>query len=300
MLTARLAMFGGPLRGDLPVRYIFIDEAGISANEPISVVAGIIVHADKQCAPAEEAIENVLDLIPDHKRAQCAAFSAKKIWGDEKLRENWPLDERMHLLKEMMSIPRKLKLAVAFGTCLRTTQLPENLLKDRGITLVQAHHGLAFQECVARTDSWINKYARYNEVATVIAEDVPESKNLLRRLAKHLLTTHYNTSPKNVRVVHYGTAAPNVREFKPRNVSRIRLPIHFVEKQDEALLLIADACAFGFRRFLSRQSRGQDFANAILGRPVSVDQFPIDEWSSGIFGWGTEVGGFNVSYAGSL
>ena len=301
MLTSRLAMFGGPLRGDLPVRYIFIDEAGISAREPVSVVAGIIVHADKQCAPAEEAIESVLDLIPAHKRAQCQAFSAKKIWGDEKLRENWPLDERMNLLKEMMSIPRKLKLTVAFGACLRTTQLPENILKDRGITLVQAHHGIAFQECVARADSWINQYARYNEVATVIAEDVPESKNLLKRLAKHLLTTPRANSPNPVRLVHPAIPGSNVKQFRPRKVSRIRLPIHFVEKQEEALLLIADACAFGFRRFLSKQNRGQEFADAILGNAGSVERYKIDDWTGGFFGWGAIGGTINVSsYPGSL
>jgi hypothetical protein len=283
------------------MRYVFIDEAGISANEPTSVVVGIIVHADKQCAPAEAAVNKALDLIPEHKRAECSVFTAKRIWGDEKLRDNWSLDERMHLLTEMMAIPRNMNLALAIGACRRTTQLPEAMLKDRGITLVQAHHGIAFQECISRADRWINKYARYNEVATVIAEDVPESKRLLRHLAKYLLKTGYNIPKDDVRLVHHGKPMLNVEEFRARKVSRIRLPIHFVEKHDEALLQIADACAFGFRRFLPQQSRGQDFANAMFGSAKNVEDFPIGEWGGGIFGWGLEVGGFNVSYAvGSL
>jgi hypothetical protein len=278
------------------VRYIFIDEAGISANEPISVVVGIIVDADKQCATAEEAVNQALNLIPQHKRASCPIFSAKKIWGDKSLRDNWSLNERMDLLNAVMSIPRNLCLALAIGACRRTTQLPANLLRERGISLVQAQHGIAFQECIARADSWITKYARYNEKATAIAEDVPESKQLLRHLAKYLLNAGYSILREDVRLEHHCNPMLNVEEFRTRKISRIRLPIHFVEKQDEPLLQISDACAFGFRRFLSKLSRGEDFARAILGNPQRVERYPIDEWGGGIFSWGSEAG-VKASYA---
>lgn len=276
-------MFGAPLEGDQPVRYVFIDEAGISANEPVRIVAGIIVHADKQCAPTEAAVNDALQLIPEHHRAACPVFTAKKIWGDETLRENWSLEDRKQLLCAMMSIPRRLNLPIALGACLRTTEMPPELLKSRGITLVQAQHGIAFQECVARADSWINKYARHNEVATVIAEDVPESKRLLRRMTKHLLAGY--TIPQQDIQLTQPLPHPllTLDEFRKRKISRIRLPIHFVEKQDEPLLQVADACAFGFRRFLSEQPHGLDFVEAILGARKSIADFPIEEWSGGIF-----------------
>jgi hypothetical protein len=278
------------------MRYVFIDEAGTAANEPISVVVGIIVHADKQCTPAEQTVNKVLSLIPENKRSACAVFSAKKIWGDKKLRENWSFDERMRLLTEMMSIPRNLNLPLAIGACPRTTQLPDDLLRSRGITLAQAQHGIAFQECIARVDSWINKYARHNEVATVIAEDIPEGKNLLRHLARYLLKPGYTIREEDVRLIHQQNPMLNVEEFRNRKVSRIRLPIHFVEKLDEPLLKIADACAFGFRRFLSQQKCGQDFITAILGDAQDLKGFPINEWGGGIFGWGPESG-FRVSFS---
>jgi Protein of unknown function (DUF3800) len=268
------------------MRYVFIDEAGTSERESISVVVGIIIHADKQSILAEAAVNEVLGLIPPHQRDKCPVFHATKIWGDKSLRDRWTREERKNLLCSMMSIPRNLNLVLAMGACNRTVHLPEEAVKGRGITLVQAHHGIAFQECIARADSYINKYARPNEVATVIAEDVPEGKRLLKHLAKWLVNPGYSIPRRAIRLVHpVDYPLENKDEFRVRKVSRIRMPIHFVEKQEEPLLQIADACAFGFRRFLSQQSDGEDFAHAIIGGPQSVQKYPIVEWSGGIFSW---------------
>jgi hypothetical protein len=48
-------------------------------------------------------------------------------------------------------------------------------------------------------------------------------------------------------------------------MTRIRLPIHFVAKEEEPLIQIADACAFGIRRYLSGYSHGSDFMQAVGG-----------------------------------
>jgi hypothetical protein len=92
-----LAMFGGPLEDDLPVRYVFIDEAGTAPKEPVRVVAGVIVHADKHCMQADEAVRQIQELIPAHIQEKLPVFHAKQIWGDERLRDNWPFEERKHL-----------------------------------------------------------------------------------------------------------------------------------------------------------------------------------------------------------
>lgn len=278
------------------MRYVFIDEAGTSEPEPVRVVAGIIVHADKHCLRADEAVKDILGSIPQHIRPRCPEFHAKKIWGDKELRDNWSLDERKSLLCSMMSIPSKLELSLALGACKRTMQLPQDLLKSRKISLAQAQHGIAFQECIARADSFINKFARHNEVATVIAED-NDSKRLLRHLAKWLLKTGYDIPKEDVRVIHLtGTPLFDVEEFRARKVSRIRMPIHFVEKSDEPLLQIADACAFAFRRFLSEQDHGIDFVTAIIGGSPKLENFPIDEWGGGTFSW-SDGPSFKASWA---
>jgi hypothetical protein len=273
-----------PLSGRSCVRYIILDEAGTAANEPVRVVVGIIVHADEQCLPAEEAVRSILGLIPPHLRERLPVFHAKTIWGDEKLREHWSFKDRKFLLQAMMSIPRILGLALAIGACRSDTDMPPEVLNR--ITSTQAQHAIAFQECIARADSWIDKYAEANEVATVIAEDVPQSKKLLRHVAKWLQDVGYGIPRKDVRL-EYPVSKPliNIDEFRKRKVCRIRLPIHFVDKSDEPLLQIADACAFGFRRFLARQKFGDEFVHTIIGEHQEINKYPIDQWGGGIFSW---------------
>ena len=57
MSTPRRALFGGLLWGDAAMRFIHVDEAGTSEHEPVTVVVGLIVDADKQLMIAEAAIE---------------------------------------------------------------------------------------------------------------------------------------------------------------------------------------------------------------------------------------------------
>ena len=60
MSAPYLPAFGGaPLVGDRLVRLVYMDEAGISQHEPITVVCGVIVHGDNQ-----------LNLVRNHLRGR--------------------------------------------------------------------------------------------------------------------------------------------------------------------------------------------------------------------------------------
>ena len=74
------AFFGGELIGDNAVRYIYVDEAGTSAHEPITIVVGIIIHADRHWKLAEAEVRKVLDLVPQSFRRDFI-FHAKTVWG---------------------------------------------------------------------------------------------------------------------------------------------------------------------------------------------------------------------------
>lgn len=275
------------------LRYVFIDEAGTSTPEPVSVVVGVIVHADNQMIAAEKAVQDALELIPLHLRNRCEQFHAKAIWGDKSLRDSWSIEERKKLLQTMMAIPREINLAIAVGACRRDTQLPPEALKS--ISLTQAHHGIAFQECIAWTDLWIRKFAGANEIATVIAEDVPETKRLLKHMANWLRTTGYIAPAQDVRIHQpMGTFPLATKdEFRRKTVTRIRTPIYFANKSEEPLLQIADACAFGFRRFLARQSYGDDFIETVVGSPQDISTFETGFSAGGIFSWEEKS---NVTY----
>jgi hypothetical protein len=88
------ALFGGLLWGDLPVRFVYTDEAGTSANEPTTIVVGLIVDADNQLMTAEAAINEILGAVLSKFREKFI-FHATDVWGSEKYREEWTVPIRL-------------------------------------------------------------------------------------------------------------------------------------------------------------------------------------------------------------
>jgi hypothetical protein len=173
------ALFGGKLAGDNAVRFVYIDEAGTSAQEPVTVVVGIVVHADKQWALAASAIADVLKAVPDCYQAGFI-FHAKAIWGDKKYHANWSKSERLNLLHTMMSMPPLLKIPIALGIVRRNSPAPASGDLPPSLSMSELQHSLAFWMCVTQADKFLRKHAGPNEVATVVAEDVPKIRKWLR------------------------------------------------------------------------------------------------------------------------
>lgn len=46
------------------MRFIYMDEAGTSAHEPVTVVVGVIIHADTQWVSAADLIRYHFQAIP--------------------------------------------------------------------------------------------------------------------------------------------------------------------------------------------------------------------------------------------
>ena len=63
------------------MRFIFMDEAGISEHEPVTVVVGVIAHADAHLLPAEALVNEILGAIPTSLRQEFV-FSAKNIFNN--------------------------------------------------------------------------------------------------------------------------------------------------------------------------------------------------------------------------
>jgi hypothetical protein len=270
------------LEGDARVRYVYVDEAGTAANQPISVVVAIIVHADTQCAEADARVRRILESVPVPFKQKHPIFHAKSIWGERAFRDLWNLQQRLKVLRAMMSIPRKMNMAIALGTRRRSTFIDDAVraMYPSNLSLSQLDHGMAFTCCIAKADSWIRQYAEHNEVATAIAEDMLDIKSFLRQLAKGLQRKGFKIPAHSLQVGDSFTR----EELGVFKVSRIRLPIYFALKQEEALLQIADACAFGFRRFLSHQPR-DDFVRSIIGRIPKVKWWEESWDSASTFHW---------------
>jgi len=110
-----------------------------------------------------------------------------------------------------------------------------------------------------QASAFVRRFAA-NEVMTIVAEDVPELRRWLKRAItggqKHGLRV---VPPEHQLQTRAQVTAGQAAEAKLVGLSHIVDVVHFVEKQDAPLLQLADACAFGFRRFFAEQSGGDEF-----------------------------------------
>jgi hypothetical protein len=246
------------------VRLIYTDEAGTSANEPVTVVAALIVNADSQWMPMAERIRNALAKVPQKYR-NGFVFHATEVWGSKKLRDGWSREEREALLIEMMSAPRKCKVPIAYSIYFRDAAAPT----VAGLSKEKVQHAHAFGTCMALSDLYVRDYGDSKEIAAVVAEDIPEMRASLREafstIRDHGLPIQdarvsFRTGMKPA---GSGVGTVNFRVIKIVDV------VHFTPKASALILQVADAVAFGLRRYFAGQSHGHEFAQAIVpGMPV--------------------------------
>jgi hypothetical protein len=131
---------------------------------------------------------------------------------------------------------------------------------------------MAFMMCLARADKYMREHAGLKEVATVVAEDVPEMRTFLKSAPTVLRDNPTISRPQDIsHTVREKELGYRIQESDWR-ATRIRRSIHFVGKEEDPLLQLSDACAFGLRRYFAEQQFGNDFANSILGfEPVLED-----------------------------
>jgi hypothetical protein len=249
------------------VRFIYTDEAGTSADEPVTVVVGLVVHADTQWMRAAEQIRNVLSRVPEEFRNDFV-FHATAIWGSPKYRPSWQFRDRLETLHAMMRIPGALGIPISLGMYRRSVQVPNNVQ----MLPEHYHHARAFGLCIATADGYIRDNAGANEVATVVAEDVPAMRRRLLAAVDSYRTSPVRLNPSQV-VSERTFAGFRVDASRLElTVNRIIDTIHFVAKRDAPILQVADACAFGLRRFLAGQSYGEDFAKSVVGNELVAFQ----------------------------
>lgn len=243
--------------------YIYVDEAGTSALEPVTVVAAVIVHADTQWKLAHSELNRLLDLYVPSSLREGFIFHAKEIWsGYRSLNEPWPMISRKKLIEEVSSIPRRLKMAISIGRVRRDA--PQNKLPPetaKKINHNEFQHIMAFGMCIRRANSYVRKWASENEIATVVAEDVPK----LRRYLRNSLNAYVPLEDWKLLPTKRETATGKMTQTNSGPIDKIIDTVHFVEKNGAPLLQIADACAFSFRRYFASQSGGEILVKEMLG-----------------------------------
>ncbi|WP_143324190.1 DUF3800 domain-containing protein [Caulobacter sp. X] len=252
------------------MRYIYMDEAGTADHEPVTVVAGIVVHADTQFRPAENELNSLRnDYVPEHHRTGFL-FHSTSIWSNPKFREGWDREERLALLIGMMSLPRRLEIPISFGIVRRSA--PE--IDVQGLmSQAQFRHLMAFIGAVGRADKYIRDHGTEDEVATLVVENIPEMHRFLK-LGLRTLREHPRQLDQNLlRRTQLEISAGQTIQEPEFSSERIRDGVHFQEKSESPFLQIADAVAFGLRRGFSRQKDGDVFLDAIFGEPLNMSDW---------------------------
>lgn len=246
---------GSKLHGDQKVRFIYMDEAGISSSEPVIVVAAIIVDADRQWRRLESCVQDLRDhLGKTHEIGDDFVFHAKDLFhGGRKFpREKWTLQERIEILRRLVSIPRELSVPVVYGHHLRSVPKLPASPTDPAKSQVERDQRASFYLCVIGSEKFMRSEAGKNEVATIVAEDNHQVRATLKKAQKLL------SSKRALEVV---PAA--LHDALP--ISRIVDTVHFASKSEAILLQIADACAYVITRYLSGGTHGEDLYLALTG-----------------------------------
>jgi hypothetical protein len=229
---------GRAVGGHKIVRFVFLDEGGISQHEPVAVVAGVIVHGDEQLVPLEKELNNLIAKhIPEEHR-DGFVFHAKDIWsgtgrvfGD---RQRWTLDRRLVILRALARIPRKLDIPIVFESYRKDDLKNQPDLKDKTLTAHEMSigvHAIAFSGCTLRIEEYMRAFFP-SEVAQIVAEDNDQARKMIKEVHQR-----FRRADK----------LPELQKIGLIPLQHIRGSVHFADKNESAPLQIADLCAFLIR-----------------------------------------------------
>lgn len=228
------------------MRYVYIDEAGTSAHEPIAVVVGLIVDADEQWKPVRHYLDYLRDrYVPQSIKRDYVFHASDLFGGGRKAKAHLFADgHRWRVLTRLLSTPRRFGLNVAIGYA--------DNRSVNGPRPPDIKHMFALLMCLKQANDFIQSQFP-GEVATMIAEDVPPIRRHLRKVPSFFTEMRHQADS-------LPTLQMNEHPFDVMVDS-----IHFASKQEAPLLQVADACAFSLRRYFTGGSRGVELKQALLG-----------------------------------
>ena len=252
------------------MRYIYVDEAGVSQNEPVRVVAGVVVHPDFQWRAVENRLAEIFDAHVPPQLRPGFVFHAKHVFGmGKEERALWEPQSRWNLLNDVLGMPMDMHLPVVVGMVRKDSSraCPPDMHKH------DFEHAMAFYYCAAAADEYLRKSTPENEVATLVSEDFPRSKRAVNA-AVRLLREHSRRAPISRMLKTHFERKTGVRhqsgEFL---IQRIVGNPHFEGKAGVPLLQIADACAFAFRRYFAHERHGEELLLMLLRAPLVRDDW---------------------------
>lgn len=262
LTAAPRAFGGGPLCGTRLVRFIYLDEAGVSEHEPITVVAGLVVHADSQLNQLEQAVTDVIARhVPEEHRHSFILHATDLFSSAKKFAHlGWDLQKRLEVLDDVLRIPGAMKLPIAVGYVRHRPEAQYSIAINR--------HMVAMAIALERVEDFLRSHHE-DEIAIAISEDTPSSRRWLRALQNGMRGGSFQLPTQ--------TGA----------IKKIKDALHFAQKDESPALQVVDACAFTFARWLKQAPHHQRQISTLTGKFDTSDLREFQHAGGGVvFGWG--------------
>lgn len=260
-LNRPLSLSGVEVKGQKLTRYVYADEAGISANEPISVVAGLIVRLDSQWAEVEKHIEGLLtEYVPKDALHPGYAFHMTDIFSGRGVykRPEYSLDKAISLMTALVSIPKDFGIPIALGVFQKLPQ--ETMHPDAAEDGMS--HAMAYLFSVMMAEKYLREQTEPLEVARLIAENNDTTRNHVDEMHEMLQGTFRTPARKHF----FNLFAEQTENSLP--ITKLPGSVHFARKDQEIMLQLADAVAFMMRRAFEGKSDVEQFIKAMIGATV--------------------------------
>jgi hypothetical protein len=266
---------GAPPEGQSVVRFVFVDEGGISRDEPFAVVAAVFVHGDTQLVRLETELDRLKRKhIPEEYRRDFF-FHAKDIWSGNKIfkdRDVWPLHKRLKILHDLARLPGKLDIPIVWEAVERSKFDLIDEVRKAGreptpFEILVAVHSLAFCACTLRIEQFMRAIWK-DEVAQMVVEDNDQVRTFLK-------STHEV----------FRDPSKAEQRLLPNNIlplRKVRGSLHFASKAESGPLQLADICAFIIRGHLARHPHNPPLYKRVkrklLMLPGSEESDPDKGW----------------------
>ncbi|MEA2993145.1 MAG: hypothetical protein QOD40_2065 [Alphaproteobacteria bacterium] len=230
---------------------VYLDEAGISSptHEPFVVVAGVVIHADRQWKMIEQYLSDMADhYVPPAKR-HGFVFHATELFSGGKTfpRQDWPREKRWEILDALIDIPKKFKLPIACGFVERAKVAAK--YSDLSVAKQTIHaQTISFAICCYAVEYFLTHghAVEPNEVALIVMENNDQARDQIRKFHK------FNRDPANEKLL-------STLQFGKLVLTRVVDTVHFAEKSYSSPLQIADICAFAIKRHLMKKPESNRF-----------------------------------------
>jgi len=250
------------------VRFVYVDESGISVNESVIIVAGVIINADLQWESVERRVEEIVSEYVLPQDQEHFVFHAKDLFhGSGKVfgnRNKYPLTRSREALRKIAGIPMQLGLPIVCGH-LRKRPVAR-LTKQGRRHEASKNHMLAFSFCTLAAERYMREQTLISEIATLVAENNNDTRRAVKSMHDLLRGRDTLKSPNSDRM--FDSLSEMAIGCLP--IRRIKDTVYFAEKADAILPQIADACALIFRYFYEGKPNIDEFLDALTNSNRSV------------------------------